>query len=97
MLLEASGAKDLHHGGAEVSPHHANFVYNKGATSRAILELTLMMREKVFKTFGAWLAYEMEILGEVPADLKPALAEVRPVKLNGEALAPLRAAMSARR
>jgi UDP-N-acetylmuramate dehydrogenase len=96
MLLEAAGVKALKHGGAEVSPYHANFVYNKGATSRAILELTLMMRERVFKMFGAWLEYEMEILGTMPADLAGAVNERRAHALRAEAIRPLKEKMARR-
>ena len=69
MLLSAAGAKGMTRGGAEVSSHHANFVYNKGATSRDILELTLAMRDLVYAEYGVWMSYEMELLGTVPADL----------------------------
>ena len=69
MLLSDAGAKGMKRGGAEVSPHHANFVYNKGATSRDILELTLAMRDLVYAEYGVWMSYEMELLGTVPADL----------------------------
>lgn len=72
-LLEQCGAKQLSHQGAAVSPHHGNFVFNKGSTSRGILELTLMMRQKVFDQTGIWLEYEMEILGHIPEDLKEQL------------------------
>ena len=89
LLLEQAGAKALKHGGAEVSPLHANFVYNKGASSRDILELTLMMRELVYREFGVWMAYEMEILGSLPSDLAGRVAEVkeqRPDQVKIEAL-----------
>lgn len=79
MLLESSGVKSLTRGGAIVSPQHANFVFNrdKGASSRDIIELSLMMREAVYARFGVWLEYEMEILGHLPADLAKAIHEVR--------------------
>lgn len=77
MLLEAVGLKGVSHGGASVSKQHANFVFNQGASSREILELTLKMRDAVWQEFGVWLSYEMEIMGSLPADLKERLAEVR--------------------
>ena len=77
MLLEAAGVKSLARGGAVVSPHHANFVFNKGASSRDIMELSLMMRESVYAKFGVWLEYEMEVLGKIPADLDARIREVR--------------------
>jgi UDP-N-acetylmuramate dehydrogenase len=78
MLLEAAGAKLLTKGGACVSQQHANFVFNTGASSREILELTLMMREAVYSKFGVWLDYEMEILGRIPGDLAAKIKESRP-------------------
>ncbi len=74
-LLEQAGVKGLKHGGAEVSGYHANFVFNYGATSREIIELTLEMREKVYRSSGVWLEFEMEILGDLPADLALKLAK----------------------
>ncbi len=68
-LLEKAGAKLLKVGKAEVSPYHANFIYNKGATSKEILELSFLMRELVQNKFGIRLEYEMEILGNIPTEL----------------------------
>ncbi len=97
ILLDQVGAKQLKHQGAEVSPHHANFVYNKGATSRAILELSVQMRQLVYDRFGIWMEYEMEILGEAPADLAAEIALERPGRWTepkyAELLMPLRAKM----
>lgn len=90
MLLEASGVKSMRMGGAEVSPKHANFVFNKGATSREIIELTLMMREAVYQKFGVWLQYEMEILGQLPSDLAQAVSTVRSRRPEPEELTALR-------
>ena len=66
QLLDEAGAKKLTVGAAEVSEHHANFIYNKGASALEILELSLLMREAVFRKHGVWLEYEMEILGVIP-------------------------------
>ena len=90
VLLDKAGAKDLKSGGAGVSPSHANFVFNKGATSRDVLEVSFAMRERVYQMFGAWLEYEMEVLGELPPDLKARVREKRPHRLDDEQLAPLR-------
>ena len=76
-LLEEAGAKDLSTGGAKVSPHHANFVYNDHATSDEIISLTLQMRELVWNKFQIWLEYEMEILGTLPVDLAKKINEFR--------------------
>lgn len=98
MLLDTAGAKKLKHQGAEVMQHHANFVYNKGATSRAILEISVMMRELVYDHFGVWMDYEMEILGTMPRDLAEKVDERRPAKwrepVNLAKLEPLRRKMA---
>ncbi len=90
VLLDKAGAKQLKVGGAEVAPTHANFVFNKGGTSRDILEISFAMRELVYQAFGVWLAYEMEVLGALPPDLAAKVAEERPHRLDDEQLAPLR-------
>ena len=76
-LLELAQAKSLSFNGAEVSDLHANFVYNRGAASQAILELTFQMRELVWEKFGVWLEYEMEILGQLPSHLSAKVFEKR--------------------
>jgi UDP-N-acetylmuramate dehydrogenase len=90
ILLEEAKAKDLKCGGAEVNPAHANFVFNKQASSRDILELSIMMREAVWNRFGVWLDYEMEILGSIPQDLKEKVAEKRDAAPVEALLQPLR-------
>jgi transposase-like protein len=94
MELEAK-VKLLKHGGAEVSPAHANFVFYKGASARAILELSVMMREAVWSMFGVWLEYEMEILGSMPKDMEASVFEERVPAFNLEKLTPLRERMKA--
>jgi UDP-N-acetylmuramate dehydrogenase len=95
-LLDQAGVKNLAGRQTFISPHHANFVFNRGeATSREILELTLAMREAVYREFGVWLEYEMQIIGKVPSDLRQRLDEVRPQRFNEEKLAPLRKAFAA--
>ena len=94
ILLDQAGAKTVKVGGAAVSPQHANFVYNKGATSRDILEASFQMRERVFEKFGAWMEYEMEVLGRLPDDLQRRVFERRAPRLNEALLAPLRARMA---
>ena len=86
LLLEEAGVKELIHERMTINPHHANFVFNRGATSREILELTFIMREAVFSKFGVWLEYEMEILGLVPNDLAEKLREHRQHVLRAEEL-----------
>lgn len=65
MLLEKAGAKKLVYPRMRVSPYHANFVYNLGASSSEILNLTFEMRRLVYEKFGVCLKYEMEVLGQL--------------------------------
>ena len=98
LLLESSGVKSLSRGGAVVNPRHANFVFNKDklASSRDILELSLMMREAVYTKFGVWLEYEMEILGHLPDDLAKSIREVRPRRAETKELATLQTNFSSK-
>ena len=82
LLIEASGMKGVRVGNAEVSEYHANFVFNRGATSRQILELTMVMREAVFRNFGVWMEYEMEVMGVIPEDLRARFYESRSATPN---------------
>lgn len=91
MLLDKAGAHKLSRPEVALNPKHANFVYNKGAGSRDILELTLAMRELVYREYGVWMEFEMEILGDLPADLKARVEEKRLNQLRTDKLEPLRA------
>lgn len=82
MLLDHAGAHKLQRARVSLNPKHANFVYNKGASSRDILEMTLAMRELVFQEYGVWMEYEMEILGQLPVDLFHKLSEKRENRLQ---------------
>lgn len=86
LLLELAGAARLSVGHASVSPHHCNFIYNKGASSGDILELSLQMRHLVWEKFGVWLNYEMEILGKIPEQYSKRIYESRTPKYKTEAL-----------
>jgi len=77
-LLEQAGVKNLNIGMAKVSPQHANFIFNQGATAQQILELSWLMQERVYELFGVWLEYEMEILGEQTESNLSRLKEQRP-------------------
>jgi UDP-N-acetylmuramate dehydrogenase len=90
MLLDKAGAHKLSRDLVSLNPQHANFVYNKGAGSRDIIELTLAMRELVYREFGVWMEYEMEILGELPEDLQKKISEKRPQRPLEEKLQSLR-------
>lgn len=82
LLLDRAEAKQHSSDVVEISPYHANFVFNKGASSRQILETTFKMRESVYEEFGVWLEYEMEVLGSIPKDLRTKLIENRVNKIK---------------
>jgi UDP-N-acetylmuramate dehydrogenase len=86
MLLDRSEAKSLNKTNVALNPQHSNFVYNKGATSQEILDFTLAMQELVFKEYGVWMEYEMEILGQLKPDLQARVKELRAPQIKSEAI-----------
>jgi UDP-N-acetylmuramate dehydrogenase len=57
-LIEQAGLKGTHHGGAEVSDRHANFIVaHAGATAADVLHLIDQIRQRVWQQFG----YELEL------------------------------------
>lgn len=63
-LLEESGVKELHVGGAAVFENHANIIINTGsATSKDIRRLADIMKEKVKKKFDIELQEEIISVG----------------------------------
>jgi UDP-N-acetylmuramate dehydrogenase len=90
LLLERANVRRLSTEQVAVSPYHANFVFNKGATANQILEVTLQMREAVYQEYGVWLDYEMEVLGLIPDDLKKRFQEKRSQAFKEADLAHLR-------
>lgn len=90
MLLEDAGVRQLSNESVEISPYHANFVFNKGAAARDILSISLDMRDLVYEKFGVWLEFEMELLGVVPEDLKRRASETKTQKFSQKELEPLR-------
>jgi len=90
LLLDNADVREFNTDQVEISPWHANFVFNRGASSRQILETALNMREAVYRKFGVWLTFEMEILGSVPDDLKNRVLESREPQLNESEIDPLR-------
>lgn len=90
MLLDKAGVRRLNTSTVEISPYHANFVFNKGATAIEILQTTLEMRELVYDKFGVWLEYEMEVLGTMPENLKNRFNEKRQQAFKSKQLASLR-------
>jgi UDP-N-acetylenolpyruvoylglucosamine reductase len=69
-MLEACGLKGHRRGGAQISPHHANFIENvDGARSADAIDLMAEARKRAFETFGVELEHEVQFLGplELPA------------------------------
>lgn len=63
-LIEAAGCKGMRHGGAVVSPVHANFIVNDGrATAEDVVRLIEMVRTAVRDTHGVELRPEIRFLG----------------------------------
>jgi UDP-N-acetylmuramate dehydrogenase len=63
-LVEAAGLKGAIHGGAQISPKHANFIVNNGgATAADILALIALARRTVLERFGVALELEVELRG----------------------------------
>ena len=58
-LIEDCGLKGLRVGGAVVSEEHANFIINRGATSREINELIQTVKDTVQYTTGILLREEI--------------------------------------
>lgn len=90
MLLAAANVFKFSTPRAMINPKHANFIFNIGASSREILELSLKMREEVYRVFGVFLEYEMEILGTIPDDLRSKLAVQKPNQTKEAKLKKLR-------
>jgi len=65
-LIDAAGMRGARVGGAQVSEVHSNFLVNTGgATTQDFLELSAMVRNRVFSTSGITLEEEVRIVGEV--------------------------------
>ena len=63
-LIEATGLKGRAHGGAFVSPIHANFLSARpGGTARDVLCLAIDVRERVAEATGVRLKPEVRLLG----------------------------------
>ncbi len=67
-LIDELGLKEHRVGGAQVSPKHANFIVNTGgATAADVRALGDHVRETVRRERGIDLAYEVEFVGDWPA------------------------------
>jgi UDP-N-acetylmuramate dehydrogenase len=65
-LIEAAGLKGATHGGAMISPVHANFFVNTtgSATAGDVKALLDLAHDTVLKQFGVSLELEVELIGE---------------------------------
>jgi UDP-N-acetylmuramate dehydrogenase len=69
-IFEELGFKGQSEGGAMISEHHANFIYNReGATAADVLRLAARMRDAAFQTLGVNLDLEVECIGLFDNDL----------------------------
>jgi len=65
-MLELCGLKGYRHGGAAISPKHANFIENvDGATTADCLALMGEARRRAREAYGVVLEHEVVLLGEV--------------------------------
>ncbi|MCX6178549.1 MAG: UDP-N-acetylmuramate dehydrogenase [Chlorobiales bacterium] len=63
-IFEELGFKGKHEGGAMVSEHHANFIYNRdGATANDVLRLAAKMRTAAIEQAGIQLDLEVQCIG----------------------------------
>ena len=74
VLLDRAGVRQLAQENVFISPQHANFIFNVGGSSDAIVALSLAMREEVYRQFAVWLYYEMEFLGYFSPEQRRAFA-----------------------
>jgi UDP-N-acetylmuramate dehydrogenase len=64
-LIEAAGLGGRSHGGAQISPKHANFILNiDHATAADVLALVDIARDEVASRFGVVLEREIVLLGQ---------------------------------
>lgn len=65
QLIDECGLKGFSVGGAQVSEKHAGFIINKNkATSKDILDLIEIVKQKVYEKFGKKIELEIIIIGE---------------------------------
>ena len=70
QLIEAAGLKGTRHGGALISPMHANYIVNTGsATAGDVRALIEQARAAVAQRFGVTLELEVKIIGPAGAYL----------------------------
>lgn len=64
QLIETAGLKGTVLGGAEVSPKHANFIVNRGASAKDVENLIEYVQERVYQIHRIQLTKEVHIIGE---------------------------------
>jgi UDP-N-acetylmuramate dehydrogenase len=65
-MLELCGLKGYRHGGAVVSPKHANFIENAGGgTTADCLALMAEAQRRAREAFGVELEHEVELIGDI--------------------------------
>ena len=68
-MLELCGLKGYRHGGAVISPRHANFIENAGgATTADCLALMAEARHRAREAFGVELEHEAVLLGDIEVE-----------------------------
>ena len=68
-MIELCGLKGYRHGGAVISPRHANFVENAGgATTADCLALMAEARRRAREAFGVELEHEVVLLGPIAVE-----------------------------
>jgi UDP-N-acetylmuramate dehydrogenase len=66
-LIDEAGCRGLTRGGAQVSPHHCNFLINTGGATAADLEgLGEEVRDRVERETGIRLEWEIRRVGTAP-------------------------------
>lgn len=63
-IIENAGLAGMRHGGAFVSPVHANFIINGGGSSADVYTLIQTVKSEVFKKFGITLKEEVCYIGD---------------------------------
>ncbi|MGN1327864.1 MAG: UDP-N-acetylmuramate dehydrogenase [Clostridia bacterium] len=64
-LIDQCGLKGFTVGGAQISEKHAGFVVNTGnSTAQDVIQLTEIVKQKVYEKFNKQIELEIEIIGE---------------------------------
>lgn len=79
-LIDQCGLKGLRHGGAQISPRHANIIINRGgATAAEVCALIMHAQRTVETQTGHWLTPEIGFVGQFApvSKIRPADAGVK--------------------